>query len=101
MAGTAQDLGVSLRCAPGRASRAVGNETTVANGAESPPRQEIVADGRTRRGGAGGSPLRARIPHAPRRITPRQGTACPRRLVVARTPAERFVPVVPFVRLAP
>src|SRR3954469_9339608 len=42
MAGTAQDLGVSLRCAPGRASRAVGNETTVANGAESPPRPEIV-----------------------------------------------------------
>jgi hypothetical protein len=25
---------VSLRCAPGRASRAVGNETTVANGAD-------------------------------------------------------------------
>jgi hypothetical protein len=31
--------GVSLRCAPGRASRAVGNETTVANGAEPPARQ--------------------------------------------------------------
>ena len=40
---TARDPGVSLRCAPGRASRAVGNETTVANGAESPPRQELVA----------------------------------------------------------
>ena len=30
---------MSLRCAPGRAARAVGNDTTVANGAEPPPRQ--------------------------------------------------------------
>src|SRR4051794_16531770 len=34
-----RDAGVSLRCAPGRASRAVGNDTTVANGAEPPARQ--------------------------------------------------------------
>ncbi len=34
--------GVSLRCAPGRASRAVGNETTVANGAEPPARQVFL-----------------------------------------------------------
>jgi len=34
-------VGVSLRCAPGRASRAVGNETTVANGAEPPARQGL------------------------------------------------------------
>jgi len=32
------DAGVSLRCAPGRASRAVGNDTAVANGAEPPAR---------------------------------------------------------------
>jgi len=45
-----RDLGVSLRCAPGRASRAVGNDTTVANGAEPPARQ---GPHRTRRfGGA-------------------------------------------------
>jgi len=31
-------LGVSLRCAPGRAARAVGNDTAVANGAGPPPR---------------------------------------------------------------
>src|SRR4051812_41363051 len=44
------DLGVSLRCAPGRASRAVGNDTTVANGAEPPARQGPHP---TRRIGAG------------------------------------------------
>ena len=35
-------MGVPLRCAPGRAARAVGNDTTVANGAEPPPRQGTV-----------------------------------------------------------
>src|SRR3954467_8180029 len=32
------ELGVSLRCAPGRAARAVGNDTAVANRAGPPPR---------------------------------------------------------------
>jgi hypothetical protein len=35
-----QGVGVPLRCAPGRAARAVGNDTTVANGAEPPPRRD-------------------------------------------------------------
>jgi hypothetical protein len=61
---TTTDLGVSLRCAPGRAARAVGNDTTVANGAEPtaltgigpfPPRTCMRAVF---------SALRARIPHA-------------------------------------
>src|SRR4051812_18936853 len=68
-AGSAWIPGVSLRCAPGRASRAVGNETTVANGAESPPRPGDDADRRTLRGRAGASALRARIPHATREDT--------------------------------
>jgi len=54
---------MSLRCAPGRAARAVGNDTTVANRAGPPPRQASprIADDR----GRGAVPaLRARIPHA-------------------------------------
>jgi hypothetical protein len=35
-------VGVPLRCAPGRAARAVGNDTTVANGAEPPPQQGTI-----------------------------------------------------------
>ena len=35
-------MGVPLRCAPGRASRAVSNDTTVANGAEPPPHQGTI-----------------------------------------------------------
>ena len=50
--GTTRDSGVSLRCAPGRASRAVGNDTAVANGAESPPRHGIVAMGELSAGAA-------------------------------------------------
>jgi hypothetical protein len=34
--------GVPLRCAPGRAARAVGNDTTVANGAEPPPQRSTI-----------------------------------------------------------
>jgi len=44
-----RDLGVSLRCAPGRAARAVGNDTTVANRAGPPPRPPSA---RSRRPGA-------------------------------------------------
>ena len=35
-------MGVPLRCAPGRAARAVGNDTTVANGAEPPPQPGTI-----------------------------------------------------------
>ena len=40
--GGTPDVGVPLRCAPGRAARAVGNDTTVANGAEPPPHQGTI-----------------------------------------------------------
>ena len=53
-------VGVPLRCAPGRAARAVGNEPTVANGAEPPPRPARYCCAVR----SGVSALRARIPHA-------------------------------------
>src|SRR5215216_5895073 len=59
---------MSLRCAPGRAARAVGHDTTVPNGAGPPPPHNP-------RGG-GVPALRARIPHAtapaPRAPAPHQ-----------------------------
>jgi len=58
------DAGVSLRCAPGRASRAVGNDTTVANGAGPPARRSSSRSLIHPCGRAGVPALRARIPHA-------------------------------------
>src|SRR5829696_7994776 len=57
-------LGVSLRCAPGRAARAVGNDTTVANGAEPPALTGPGAFPPRPCMRAVFSALRARIPHA-------------------------------------
>jgi hypothetical protein len=57
-------VGVPLRCAPGRAARAVGNDTTVANGAEPPALTSGRAFPRRPCMRAGVSALRARIPHA-------------------------------------
>jgi hypothetical protein len=57
-------LGVSLRCAPGRAARAVGNDTTVANGAEPPALTASGAFPPRPCVRAVFSALRARIPHA-------------------------------------
>jgi len=47
-----RDVGVSLRCAPGRAARAVGNDTTVANRAgPTAVRPPFLSEERMARGG--------------------------------------------------
>ncbi len=58
------DLGVSLRCAPGGAARAVGHDTTVPDGAEPPALTDSGAFPTRSCVRAVFSALRARIPHA-------------------------------------
>ena len=97
---TARGAGVSLRCAPGRASRAVGHDTTVPNGAEPPSRQVFATDPRYPRGRAGVSALRARIPHASVRFLHHIATLAPlttTRAATLTSPSRLLWPLEPAI----
>jgi len=83
--------GVSLRCAPGRASRAVGNDTTVANGAEPPPfrgNDTAVAPALRGLGPPGANPSRNRG-RTDAGLSPSSAFLPPRDDVARRRPVQR------------